>query len=167
MPVELRQVSSVILVGTCGRLILQQRDDVAGILHPGMIGLFGGHREEGETPLLCAQREVHEEIGHLLPFERFEPLLESRTVFEGTEELQNHVFVVRGIPSDALVVTEGQALFAPPGELAALYDRMTPSTSFAVRYLVTAGRIGAGPLPDKQQQPQQFPPPQAASQQQQ
>lgn len=169
MGLEIRTVSSVILVGTCGRLILQQRDDVPGILHPGMIGLFGGHREEGESPLACAQRELEEEIGQVLPFERLEPLMQCRTVFQEMFELRNDVFVVRDIPSDALVVTEGKPLFAGLGELCALYGRMTPATSYAVRYYASA--VADQPrkmaLPAKQQQPEHVAPVNEQSQQQQ
>ena len=53
-----REVAGAILIATSGRLLLQQRDDVAGILYPGMIGLFGGHREGAETFLECVVREV-------------------------------------------------------------------------------------------------------------
>lgn len=169
MGLDIRTVSSVILVGTCGRLILQQRDDVPGILHPGMIGLFGGHRENGETPEVCAQRELQEEIGQLVPFDRLEPLMQCRTVFQSLFELRNHVFVVRDIPTDALVVTEGKPLVAGLGELCALYGRMTPATSFAVRYYATA--VADHPrkvsLPAKEQQPEHPTPVNEQSQQQQ
>ena len=67
-----REVAAAILVGTCGRVLLQQRDDVAGILYPGMIGLFGGHREGDETYLACVQREVEEEISYHVTADRFE-----------------------------------------------------------------------------------------------
>lgn len=169
MSMEVRTVSSVILVGTCGRLILQQRDDVLGILHPGMIGLFGGHRDDGETPEACAQRELHEEIGQLLPVDRLEPLMQCRTVFQGLFELRNDVFVVRDIASDTLVLTEGKPLIAGLGELCALYGRMTPATSYAVRYYATA--VADQPrkvvVPAKEQQPEHVAPVSEQSQQQQ
>jgi 8-oxo-dGTP pyrophosphatase MutT (NUDIX family) len=63
-PLRNRETTGVIVLDTFGRLLLQQRDDVAGITSPGKIELFGGHREDGETPLECIVREVHEEIGH-------------------------------------------------------------------------------------------------------
>jgi 8-oxo-dGTP diphosphatase len=69
-----REITGAILIDTSGRLLLQQRDDVAGILHPGKVGLFGGHREGDETFLECVVREIHEEISYFVPAERFEYL---------------------------------------------------------------------------------------------
>jgi 8-oxo-dGTP pyrophosphatase MutT (NUDIX family) len=40
-----------------------------GIVAPGKIGLFGGHREGNETFLECVVREVQEETGLALPRE--------------------------------------------------------------------------------------------------
>lgn len=153
---HVRTVSSIILVGTCGQLILQQRDNVPGILYPGLIGLFGGHREVEETALQCAQRELHEEIGQLLPLERFAPLLSFEARFHGDFVLHDDVFVARDVPSDALAVTEGRPLFVKLGELCALYGRMAPATSFAIRYFVTTGEDAApnAELPEKEQQPE-------------
>jgi 8-oxo-dGTP diphosphatase len=44
-----RNFACAILIDTFGRFLLQQRDNVPGIVNPGKIGLFGGHREAGET----------------------------------------------------------------------------------------------------------------------
>ena len=49
------------------RVLIQQREDIAGICFPGKIGSFGGHREGKETFLECVVREVHEEIELLRP----------------------------------------------------------------------------------------------------
>ncbi len=69
-----REFTCAVLIDTLGRFLLQQRDNVPGIVHPGKIGLFGGHRECGETYLQCIVREVHEELSYFIPPERFEYL---------------------------------------------------------------------------------------------
>jgi 8-oxo-dGTP diphosphatase len=66
-----REIASAIIIDTGRRLLLQQRDDVFGILHAGQVGLFGGHREGDETYLECVVRETHEEISYFVPAERF------------------------------------------------------------------------------------------------
>ena len=47
-----REIACALIIDTCGRFLLQQRDDIPGIVCPGMVGLFGGHREGDETFLL-------------------------------------------------------------------------------------------------------------------
>ncbi|KEF40747.1 MAG: NUDIX hydrolase [Cyanobium sp. CACIAM 14] len=46
-----------------GRWLLQLRDDIEGIIHPGCWGLFGGHLDPGERPGQAICRELREEIG--------------------------------------------------------------------------------------------------------
>jgi 8-oxo-dGTP diphosphatase len=67
-----RDIAGAILIDTRGRMLLQQRDDIAGIVQPGKIGLFGGHRESDETFLECVVRDVSEEIGYRIPAEQFQ-----------------------------------------------------------------------------------------------
>ena len=45
-----------------GRWLLQLRDDLDTIIHPGHWGLFGGHLAPGETPEQAVMRELQEEI---------------------------------------------------------------------------------------------------------
>ncbi|MGB3404848.1 MAG: NUDIX hydrolase [Microcoleaceae cyanobacterium] len=59
----LREVSLAILYQE-DQFLMQLRDDIPGIAHPGVWGLFGGHIEWGENPLLALQRELKEEIGY-------------------------------------------------------------------------------------------------------
>ena len=69
-----REIACAIIIDRFGRFLLQQRDDIVGIIHPGKVGLFGGHREGDETYLQCAVREIHEEISYFVPAGHFEHL---------------------------------------------------------------------------------------------
>lgn len=50
-----------------GRYLMQLRDDIPGILYPGVWGLFGGHLEPGEDPETGLKRELIEEINYTAP----------------------------------------------------------------------------------------------------
>lgn len=49
------------------KFLLQLRDDIPNIAHPGKWAFFGGHIEEEETPDVAIQRELAEEIGYVPP----------------------------------------------------------------------------------------------------
>jgi 8-oxo-dGTP pyrophosphatase MutT (NUDIX family) len=53
---------AVAMIERQGQWLLQLRDDIEGIVHPGTWGLFGGHLDPGETPEQALRREVEEEI---------------------------------------------------------------------------------------------------------
>lgn len=136
MASQLQQESaSTIILDDRGRFLLQQRDDIPGIFFPGKIGLFGGHREGDETFLDCAVRELQEELGYHIAPERFE-FLES---YEGPDlAIQGgtfyiKIFVVRNIPAEKLVISEGKPLFVPASELGAIEHRLTPTASYALK----------------------------------
>ena len=133
-----REVACAIIIDTRGRFLLQQRDNIPGILQPGKVGLFGGHREGGETYLQCVVREIHEEMSYFVPPERFEHLAS----YEGTEfeadggTVRGEFFVVRDVPADAVVVTEGSLLIVEPDELSPVEHKFAPSTQFAIKALL-------------------------------
>jgi len=131
----LRETAAALLVDTAGRLLLQLRDDVPGILYPGMIGLFGGHREGSETFLECVVREVHEEISYFVPPEKFEFLAERHRVDPVVEGgiIHSQIFVARDIPSDKLVITEGSLLIVRPDQLSRIEANLAPSARFALK----------------------------------
>ena len=130
-----RRIGSAILIGIDGALLLQQRDDIPGILQPGKIGLFGGHCENGETNLQCAVREIAEETSYPVAADRFELLAR----YDGADmeidrdgRLDCEVFVLRDIPAGKLVITEGTLLAVHPERIASLEDRLTPLARFAL-----------------------------------
>ncbi len=47
------------------KFLLQLRDDIPGIAHPGQWAFFGGHIEPGETSDAAVKRELSEEIGYV------------------------------------------------------------------------------------------------------
>jgi 8-oxo-dGTP diphosphatase len=61
-----RQVAIAILYRE-NKFLMQLRDNIPGIAHPGVWGLFGGHIEAGESPLEAMERELVEEIGYDAP----------------------------------------------------------------------------------------------------
>jgi 8-oxo-dGTP pyrophosphatase MutT (NUDIX family) len=55
--------AAALLLDEQGRYLMQVRDDVPHILHPGALGLFGGGIEAGEEAEGAVRRELDEEIG--------------------------------------------------------------------------------------------------------
>ena len=138
---EHREVACAILIDTRGHFLLQQRDDVVGILHPGKVGLFGGHREGDETLLECVVREVHEELTYFVPAARFEYLasVDGRDIGADSGSFSGDLFIARDIPVDALVVTEGSVLVINPDEVIAMDQKLTPTARFAMQVIGTPG----------------------------
>ena len=126
-----REIACAILIDLAGCFLLQRRDDVASILCPGKIGLFGGHREGDETFLECVVREVHEETSYLASPEQFEHLWSyagaDYAINGGT--LNGEYYVLRDVPVDALEVTEGSLFVAERKDLPSLAAEFTPSVT--------------------------------------
>jgi len=81
--------------------LLQLRDDVKTIAHPGHWGLFGGHVEPGESPATAMKREILEEINYLPPSIGFFASFP-------TPKLVRHVFLVSlTVDLDQLELREG------------------------------------------------------------
>ena len=134
-PPQPREIACAILIDTFGRFLLQQRDDIVGIMHPGKVSLFGGHREGDETYLECVVREIHKEISFFVPAKRFEFLVS----FDGTDMdvdggfVHGEFFIARDIPVNALVVTEGSLLIVKPDEIINIERKLAPSARFAMQ----------------------------------
>ena len=129
-----REITGAIIIDTFGRFLLQQRDDIDGIIHPGKVGLFGGHREGDETHLECIVREVHEELSYQIPAERFEHL----AGWEGPDldvdggSVRADFFVTRDVPAEALVITEGTLLTIEIHDVISIEHKLAPSARFAI-----------------------------------
>lgn len=129
-----REIAPTIVLDRSGRLLLQKRDNIPGIICPGMIGLFGGHREGNETFLECAARELAEELSFAIPTDHFEALTfnigPDPEAVGGT--LHAEFFLVKDIPVEQVVVTEGSLLIASRSDLEIIADQLTPSAKFAL-----------------------------------
>jgi 8-oxo-dGTP pyrophosphatase MutT (NUDIX family) len=128
-----REVAAAIVVGACGRLLFQQRDDIPGLLYAGLVGLFGGHKEGDETPIETVRREIEEETGLAFSAERFQPLVDFSVAYPAGGGVKGVYYVLQDVPIADVVVTEGSALVATRDELPALLPRMTPSACYVTR----------------------------------
>jgi 8-oxo-dGTP diphosphatase len=129
------EIASAVLIDMLGRFLFQRRDDVPGILSPGKVGLFGGHRKAGETYLRCVVREVHEEIGYFVHPEKFKFLVPYERSDPVHGRIRGELFVAYEVPADKLRITEGTLLVAERADLAALEPEFTPSALAALRAL--------------------------------
>jgi 8-oxo-dGTP diphosphatase len=129
------EVTGAVLIDMRGRFLFQRRDDVPGILSPGKIGLFGGHRKTGETYLECIVREVHEEIGYFVHPERFKLLALYERLDPIHGKIRGELFVAHGVPTAKLRITEGTLLVAERTDLSALEPEITPSALVALQAL--------------------------------
>jgi 8-oxo-dGTP diphosphatase len=132
-----REIACAIIIDTRGRFLLQQRDDIPGILQPGKVGLFGGHRDGNETYLQCVVREIHEELSYFVAPDRFEHLVSYNGIEVDAEggSVRGEFFIARDVPVDALMVTEGSLLIVEPDKLASVEHILAPSTRFAMKAL--------------------------------
>lgn len=130
MQQNFRDFAAAILVDQSGRLLFQRRDNIPGIVHPGKVGLFGGRRETGETPLQCIVREVFEEIGYRISAEDFEFFisLHGADPEKIARAVRGEVFIARNVPSSSLTVTEGSLAAVHPSELSGICSELTPMT---------------------------------------
>ncbi len=130
-----REIACAILTDTDGRFLLQQRDDVPGIVYPGMISLFGGHREGDESFLECIVREINEELTYYISPKHFQHLTSVDSSHEAAEIglARGEIYFSLGIPVENLIVTEGSLLVAGPRDLEKMEWKMTPIARSALR----------------------------------
>lgn len=137
-----REFACAIVIDTDGRFLLQQRDDIPTILLPGMICLFGGHREAGETFADCIARELHEELSCCIAPERIEHLGSHRgpdiDLGKGTADCE--IYLVRGICVDDIVVTEGSLAIVKQEDWPSLRSRLAPIAQLGIHLYQTRQR---------------------------
>jgi 8-oxo-dGTP pyrophosphatase MutT (NUDIX family) len=123
-----REFCCAIVIDTDGRFLCQQRDNIPTIVLPGMICLFGGHREPGEAANDCIARELHEELSYFIAPERIEHLGTHRglDIDRGHGTAHCEYYLVRDICVDKVVVTEGSLRIVRPEEWDALRPRLAP-----------------------------------------
>jgi 8-oxo-dGTP diphosphatase len=143
MTLRQREVACALLIDTRGRFLLQRRDDIPGILQPGKVGLFGGHREGNETYLQCVVREVCEEISHFVRARRFKHL----TTYDGPDldgpggSVRGEFFVAYDISLDKLTITEGALLVVQRDRAMTIESELTPFASLAVRRFLSKSAL--------------------------
>ncbi|WP_404789078.1 NUDIX hydrolase [Altericista sp. CCNU0014] len=92
---------AIAILTQCDRFLMQLRDPVPHIVHPGHWGMFGGHLDAGETPQEAIWRELAEEICYTPP---------ALTLFCEDREVSvvRHVFYGElAVPIEALDLREG------------------------------------------------------------
>lgn len=134
-----RHIAIAVVLDTSSRYLFQRRDNISGIAYPGRLSLFGGHRESDETYLACIARELQEEISYSVAPERFEFLtnLDECGEVVGGDIVRGNVFLVQGIPSNEVVVTEGSLVIVDPDELMhslpQIEQDLTPASWFGLK----------------------------------
>ena len=132
-PARLGDFACAILIDTLGRFLLQQRDDIPGILYPGKVGLFGGHREGDESYLQCVIREIHEEIGYFVMPEQFHYFLAYEGIVDVTgATAYGEIFIARDISVSDLAITEGSLLIVASDGIAEIEPKLSPSAHLAL-----------------------------------
>lgn len=132
--------------------VLQKRDDIPGIFNPGQLAFFGGAKEEGETWVGCAHRELKEELrldldeSRLLEFTRVS--LDYTPFGFGTVDRVTFSVRITDEEVSALDVQEGQAAMVLNGRDAILNHSISPMDELALwMHLNSLGQeITTGPL---------------------
>lgn len=131
-----------------GRYLMQHRDAIPAIWYPDHWGCFGGAVQDGEDPLDALRREVYEE----LEFEFGEAAYFTRFDFDLTGLRMGRYYRIYYVVDmtlselGRLVLHEGQAVQAFPGEAVLTTLRVTPYDAFAMFLYHERNRLGPLPL---------------------
>jgi len=102
--------TSILPITREGKWVLQHRDDRPDIVEPGKISFFGGHIDDGETPLACAIREAREELGLVLHSDDLEFVGVFPYENQGGLKGNIYFYVVQNVDPAGLVLGEGQGI---------------------------------------------------------
>ena len=122
-----------LLITSEGKIILQQRENKAGIVNPGLISMFGGTIEKDEELLIGLKRELREE----LDLEVADNKVLMLGTYYKTKEIDNvdytiHVYVVLGVDKTSLNLHEGSGFVIDTCSRLLKNNRLTRITKLAL-----------------------------------
>lgn len=107
-PQPLSTIAVGLIVAADGRLLLQHRDNIPGLVGAGEWGFFGGHLEPGEQPTQAFLREIEEELAWR---PRHIELFTTVEFTRGDERVRSYAYAAHlDAPLETLVLGEGQAM---------------------------------------------------------
>ena len=130
----------VLLITPENEIILQQKT-LDYKPNPGMISMFGGGVESGESPLDVLKRELFEELQ--LELNRYE--VKTLGTYYKTRELDGveygvQVYIVKNVGSKNLPLHEGERIIVEKPENLLLNQKVTRITNLAIRDLINRGK---------------------------
>lgn len=128
-----------LLITNEGKVIMQLRDDLPGIVNPGLISLFGGTIKSGESVEEGLKRELRDELELNLD----DYIVEKMGVYTKTKELDGvdwvvHIFLIHGVIREELNLKEGKSIVCNYPYEIQKSDKLTRITKLVLTdYLVT------------------------------
>ena len=106
---EPRKFAGVLLLTKKGELILQRRDDFPTIVDPGLLSIFAGRMQEGETPREAAVRVITSETSLTLNPEQLTTGISfTKTADKHGSDGVSHIFICADIDPATLTTYQGQ-----------------------------------------------------------
>lgn len=124
--------AGALLVEKNGSLLLQRRDDKPDIASPGMLSIFGGRVETGESFLQTAIREIEEETGHTAHITDNDLMIEFENSYPEKTKLLGAIYLIKDIDMNALNITEGKMEILTTDKISQNFHEIVPSTCLAI-----------------------------------
>ncbi|WP_425419072.1 NUDIX domain-containing protein [Oricola indica] len=125
-------VAGVILADGNGRFLLQRRDQSPAVSNPGLIGMFGGHKEGAESDIDCALREVYEETNIKLSITQLALIVRTRVQFANGIIRAGTFFFSNGIDEGSMKISEGTLCEIPYNNISRYFCEMVPTTAYVM-----------------------------------